>query len=241
MNVSEKNRIVFARRASGSVYIDIGNSERPAVPEKPEKPRTFPDAAAAEEIHPLLLLYPFDAPARKPQPAVDSIPAPIVGLPMLEDRFSDLPDIDMPLNLDVPETVLQETPVGLDRQPSGKRKRCERRTKPWQVGIWRKYRSSDWEEIWSRHGMLLSLLMICHLASSLQMSRLYRFMMDLETSTLALLPAMFLGLMFTSFAVIRIMDGRRCESVAVAIIAMTGASAFTGLLCKVVMVLNEAV
>lgn len=191
-------------------------------------------------MHPLLLLYPFDS---SPESGEAAIQAPARHRAKVSEMAESFPGDEsevLSANIenafkteDVGAPLQSVTPVVKGPRIASRSSRKKMRHRMRLPGV------SELEGLWARHGMLLSALIICHAAASYQLAAAYRHFMKLGVSAGSLMPAMFLGLMFASFAVIRLMDGRRFESVAISIIAMTGTSALLGLICKVLLIVRE--
>lgn len=238
---SATREIVFARRPSGAVRLNIGlgPAQPPVSPEMPSS-GTLEQCPDPDESHPLLLLYPFDPPAEAVRPPVRETPEALEDAPCSPDVPAD--DGSEVFHRDLDDVVIEDA-AGQDPQASlptvkvARRGRRQSRRKK-AARRMRLPRVSELEGLWARHGMLLAALIACHAAASYQLAAVYRHFMKLGVSEGSLMPAMFLGLMFASFAIIRLMDGRRSESVAVCILAMTAGSAFAGLLCKVVLIVR---
>lgn len=233
--------LVFARRPSGAVRLNIGlgPAQAPGAEDAPPS-LAHDDSPGADAMHPLLLLYPFDSSPESGEPAIQ---APAPHRDTVPEMTSSFPDGESEVfNTELDDEVITNhapaSPVAAISNVKGARIAKRSRHKKMRHRM-RLPGVSELEGLWVRHGMLLSALIICHAAASYQLAATYRHFMKLGVSAGSLMPAMFLGLMFASFAVIRLMDGRRFESVAISIIAMTGASALLGLVCKVLLIVRE--
>jgi len=201
-------KVSFSRKATRSVFLDVCAA-----------PGASPWTSGAEpDFHPLLAMYPFDPPAAPAAPAA---------------RTTDTPDIESRTEGGEPAE-----PLVFPLKPVMPVFR-ERTHEPSQHlrGVFKDFiRIPDCGKMWARHGMLLSTLLIILGISSYQVARVYRHFMKLEVSTLTLTPAVLLVMIIASLAGLWGVNGRRYESVALAIIAMGGIFAFLGLICKVVMI-----
>jgi hypothetical protein len=239
-------KVSFSRKATGSVFLDV--CAAPSAASWPSSSEPEPEPAIGDlpvpDFHPLLSLYPFDPPKAPAGPAARTTKPPVEpqietareaapgirARSMVDAASVDLPVLESPSEAGEP-MIFPSKPV----MPAF-RKRVRGPSRRRRGGAKDFKRSPDFGKMWSRHGMLLSILLIILGATSYQIARTFRHFMKLEVSTLTLTPAVLLVMIMASLAGLWGVSGRRYESVALAIIAMGGIFAFLGLICKVVMI-----
>lgn len=199
------------------------------------------------DVHPLLLLYPFDPPpgipeneealeaangrtSWMPEPGRQSTTAPVLddlGCFPGEPATPDGPSIHPPTPALVFSTAAPRTDTCGRQQPVPIRRRPPRE----RGGLY---------QLWGRYGFLFTIVLLCDGASSYQVAKAYRQAMELTTSALTLTPAVFLLLLLPALLAVFLLRDQRHEVVAISMLVAGGLYGLLGIGCKVAMLLAQA-
>ena len=205
--------------------------------------------AADEEMHPLLMLYPFDAPGTGTGRGVEPeslCAAPTPGELPREVSFEDDLDEEFDKSLtqalaelasgDLDDEALMKESMhpadtGAAYQPAPRRRRNPHPARTKRQG------GGKPGGLWARHGMLFGLMAVANAVSSYQVAVLYRHAARVETSAWALCPAVFLTLLLPVLAAIFLLAEQREEFFAVSMLWLLVCLMMVGLICKVLLIL----
>lgn len=188
-------------------------------------------AARQEEVHPLLLLYPFDPPSVEPAAEAGRGISYDAEVALDQEPF------------ELPEDISIEGVGRLSGERSGTSTLQPLPTAPRATRSRGKSHRSDEASsaggilgFWQRYGVPLGFTLICNVGASYQVAGLYRLLLGVRTSTLALLPATALLLLLPVLSVIYLVRSSNHEILALSMIAVGGALALVGLVCKVLVI-----
>lgn len=190
------------------------------------------------DVHPLLLLYPFDPPAQAALKVVDEDHSPPPS--GQETGFSgDFPEDPSTQESDwVVEGELSDPEMDAHRSSeTGASVRGRQRRRRRHAARGTRRDSGEFGELWARYGLLFSLILIANAASSYQLAKLYRNAAQVQTAEWAMSPAVFLVVLIPIVGIVHLLKDQSDEIFAVSMVWLLACITLVGLGCKVLSIL----
>lgn len=237
----------LGERQSRHVMLDVGGAGKALLDPEPLPARAvdmdpiLPSGGHTPsdgDVHPLLLLYPFDPPAQAVPKVVDvDHSPPTLGV---ETLFSgDFPN-DPPVQESgwVVEGELSDQEIDEHKRPeTGASGQFRQRRRKRHAARGTRRDSGEFGELWARYGLLFSLILIANAASSYQLAKLYRNAAQVQTAEWAMSPAVFLVVLIPIVGIVHLLKDQSDEIFAVSMVWLLACITLVGLGCKVLSIL----